>query len=68
MAVRDETMPVLVTVYCDECGVTVTNDYLVPKNQDSLAVARKYLESNEGWQVSAWDDLCPECKVPAEAV
>ncbi|MCC3292974.1 hypothetical protein [Arthrobacter sp. zg-Y1110] len=61
MAVQEETGPVLVTVYCDECGIEETHDYLVPAGQDSLAVARRHLNMNLGWETGARADLCPAC-------
>jgi len=66
MAVYDEDMPILVTVFCDECGVEETNDYLVPAGVDSLFVARTYLKENKGWFVSPFEDLCPECNDPEQ--
>lgn len=62
MAVYDATMPILVTVFCDECGVEESHDYLVPAGVDSLFVARNHLKTNAGWFVSAFEDLCPDCK------
>lgn len=60
MAIRDQTGPVLVTVYCDRCGDEATHDYLVPAGSDSLDVARAHLAKN-GWAVSPASDLCPAC-------
>lgn len=62
MAIQDETGPVLVTVFCDKCGAEVTHDYLVPAGQDSLTVARQYLATHEGWEVTPRSDLCTECR------
>lgn len=61
MAIHDEAGPVLVTVFCDECGVEATHDYWVPAGVDSLAVARHHLKENAGWAISPFEDLCPEC-------
>lgn len=68
MAVHDEDMPILVTVFCDECGVEESHDYWVKAGTDSLAVARQHLKTNKGWLVTLFEDLCPECKnlEPAE--
>lgn len=61
MPIRDENMPVLVTVFCDECGDEESNDYLVPAGHDSLVVARQWLAENKGWTIKFPFDFCPEC-------
>lgn len=66
MAIQEQTSPVLVTVFCDECGVRETNDYLVPAGQDSLRVARIYLAEHKHWLVTPFEDLCPDCRVDFE--
>lgn len=66
MAIQEETGPVLVTVFCDGCGVEETHDYLVPAGMDSIAVARRVLKEKHGWVTGAWD-YCPGCHTrPAE--
>ena len=65
MAIQDETGPVLVTVFCDDCEGTITQDYLVPAGQDSLIVARQYLATHEGWEITPRTDLCGDCKPAA---
>lgn len=67
MAIQDETGPVLVTVYCDDCEVHITQDYLVPAGQDSLTVARQYLATHKGWEITPRTDLCGDCKPAAAA-
>jgi hypothetical protein len=62
MAIHEETMPILVTVYCDECGIEESHDYLVPAGIDSLFVARRHLRENAGWEINYFEDLCPDCK------
>lgn len=61
MAVYDEPNIVLVTVYCDQCGVEETNDYAVPAGIDSLDSARRYMAKHKSWLIATMDDLCPEC-------
>lgn len=67
MAIRDETMPAEVTVFCDECGETETHDYLVPAGVDSLAVARNWLSANKGWEITPHYDFCSMCAVEESA-
>ncbi|MCU6480518.1 hypothetical protein [Arthrobacter sp. A2-55] len=61
MAIQEETGPVLVTVFCDDCETTVTRDYIVPAGTDSLTVARRVMATQDGWMISARDDICAEC-------
>lgn len=56
--------PTQITVFCDHCGRERTGDYMVRDDMTSeqrLAVARKHLVDNEGWEHSQdGDDFCPE--------
>jgi hypothetical protein len=57
--------PSRITVFCDHCGTQRTGDYMVREDMtrdERLAVARKHLTTNEGWQHDAdtGDDYCPE--------
>ncbi|MFI1161397.1 hypothetical protein [Streptomyces sioyaensis] len=61
--------PTQITVFCDHCGLEHTGDYLVSdgmNSTDRLAVARKHLVENEGWEHDKFgDDFCPEHAAPA---
>lgn len=63
--------PSQITVFCDHCGAEATGDYMVSEDMTSaqrLAVARKHLVDNEGWQHDEdGDDFCPEHAAPAPA-
>ncbi|MFE3381366.1 hypothetical protein [Streptomyces anulatus] len=68
---RDPTSPLYpsqITVFCDHCGIEATGDYMVSADMSStelLAVARKHLVDNEGWQHDDMgDDFCPEHAAP----
>ena len=56
--------PTQITVFCDHCGIEHTGDYMVSTEMDGeerLAVARKHLVDNEGWEhTDDGDDFCPE--------
>ena len=56
--------PTQITVFCDHCGTRNTGDYMVREDMTSeqrLAVARKHLVANEGWEHTGdGDDFCPE--------
>lgn len=56
--------PSQITVFCDHCGREHTGDYMVSEDMTSterLAVARKHLVANKGWQHDEYgDDFCPE--------
>lgn len=56
--------PTQITVFCDHCGTEHTGDYMVSEGMSSeerLAVARKHLVANEGWEHNEYgDDFCPE--------
>lgn len=57
--------PSQISVYCDDCGITVTHDYVVHTDMtrdQRLDVARTHLTDNEGWDCGAAGDLCPACK------
>ncbi|MDT0387862.1 hypothetical protein [Streptomyces dubilierae] len=61
----DPLYPTRINVFCDRygCGVENTGEYMVSAEMDSeqrLAVARRHLVGNEGWEHTAeGDDLCP---------
>ena len=61
----DPRYPTQITVYCDRYGCEVENagEYMVSTGMDSeqrLAVARRHLVENEGWEHTAeGDDFCP---------
>ncbi|MCR8574714.1 hypothetical protein [Streptomyces sp. Isolate_219] len=63
--------PTQITVFCDHCGREHTGDYLVSEDMgrtERLAVARKHLVENEGWEHDKFgDDFCPEHAAPASA-
>lgn len=56
--------PCQITVFCDHCGFEATGDYMVSDDMtktERLAVARKHLVANEGWEhADDGDDFCPE--------
>jgi hypothetical protein len=59
-----EAYPSEIGVYCDECGLTVSHDYLVHEGMTKaqrLQVARDHLTANEGWSCTPDADLCPSC-------
>jgi hypothetical protein len=57
--------PTRITVHCDRygCGVRDSGEYLVREGMSSeerLAVARRHLVENAGWEhTDEGDDLCP---------
>lgn len=59
----DPRYPSRITVYCDHCGTEFTGEFMVSEEMTSterLAVARKYLVENKGWEHTAdGDDFCP---------
>lgn len=69
----DPRYPTQITVYCDRYGCTVehTGEYMVSTemtSEERLAVARRHLVENEGWQnTEEGDDFCPEHAGPAAA-
>lgn len=55
--------PSQITVFCDECGVEVTADYLVPADStsaDRLKIARDHLRKH-GWSCNENGDYCLDC-------
>jgi hypothetical protein len=58
---RDYTTPILVMVFCDDCGVTHAGQFLVPAGQDSLEVARAHMARHLGWRIIPDGDFCPDC-------
>ncbi|KOG21776.1 hypothetical protein [Streptomyces viridochromogenes] len=67
----DPRYPTRITVFCDHCGTEHTGEYMVREgvtSRERLAVARKYLVENEGWEhTEDGDDFCPEHAAPAAA-
>lgn len=65
----DPRYPSRITVFCDHCGFTATGEYMVREGMTSrerLAVARKHLVANEGWEhTDDGDDFCPTHAVSA---
>jgi hypothetical protein len=63
-----ELYPAQITVFCDHCGTEATRDYVVSDDMtraERLAVARKHLVTNEGWQHDDdGDDFCPTHAAP----
>lgn len=75
MLFQSEAYPCQIGVFCDECGRTVSHDYLVHDGMtkaQQLQVARDHLTVNEGWSCTPDADLCPGCaaggSLPAPAV
>jgi hypothetical protein len=66
---NDPRYPSRITVFCDHCGTEQTGEYLVCEDMTSterLAVARKHLVDNEGWEhTDDGDDFCPVHAAPA---
>lgn len=60
---NDPRYPSKITVFCDHCGATNTGEYMVSAEMtpsERLAVARKHLVNNEGWEhTEDGDDFCP---------
>lgn len=57
-------MPVQITVFCDDCGIERTADYVVAADSmpaERFEAARNHLRANEGWQCDENGDLCPGC-------
>jgi len=66
---NDPRYPSQIGVYCDECGTTITADYLVSTEQtkaERLEVARAHLRQ-DGWICDERGDYCPACSRPATA-
>lgn len=67
----DPRYPTLITVFCDRrgCRTERTGEYMVSTEMDSeerLAVARRHLVANEGWEhTDEGDDFCPKHASPA---
>jgi hypothetical protein len=60
----DPRYPSKITVYCDDCGIERTGEYMVSAEMTSmqrLAVARKHLVDNEKWKhdPNTGEDFCP---------
>lgn len=60
----DPRYPSQITVFCDHCGTEFTGEFMVSEEMTSterLAVARRHLVQNEGWEhTDDGDDFCPE--------
>jgi hypothetical protein len=60
----DPRYPSRITVFCDHCGTEFTGEFMVSAEMSSaerLAVARRHLVDNEGWEhTDDGDDFCPE--------
>jgi hypothetical protein len=64
-----EAYPCRIAVFCDECRVTVSHDYLVHDamtKAQRLQVARDHLTANEGWSCTDGEDLCGPCAAAVE--
>lgn len=56
--------PAQLTVYCDDCGLEVTGDYVVKDSDDGptrYEYARTHLRT-QGWKCDNDGDLCPSCQ------
>ena len=65
--IRDPDSPLYpsrITVFCDHCGVQDTGEYMVSEQMsrvERLAVARRHLVANKGWEhTDDGDNFCPE--------
>lgn len=64
LATPPEAFPCRIAVFCDECRVTVSHDYLVHDamtKAQRLQVARNHLVANEGWTCTPAEDVCRQC-------
>lgn len=59
-------VPVLVVVFCDECGIEARGDYIGATKAARIAGARAWLAANRGWLTAPGLDLCPGCRPDAE--
>lgn len=60
---NDPRYPSCVSVFCDECGITVCADYLVHEDDDQatrFGYARAHLRTL-GWVCDKTGDYCPDC-------
>lgn len=57
--------PSRITVFCDDCGVEETGEYMVREDMtrdERYGVARKHLVDTKGWSCTPGpDDICPTC-------
>ena len=56
------TVPVLVVVFCDDCGVEARGDVLEPSKVPSIAGTRAWLAANREWLIVPNLDLCRACR------
>jgi hypothetical protein len=65
----DPRFPSRITVFCDHCGIEDTGEYMVHEDMtraERLAVARRHLVANKGWEhTESGDDFCPTHAAPA---
>jgi hypothetical protein len=57
--------PSAITIFCDECGIQNTGDYVVNDTMaaaDRYQVARDHLNAERDWICDDVADLCPRCK------
>jgi hypothetical protein len=60
-----EKYPSAITIFCDECGIENTGDYVVNDTMgaaDRYQVARDHLNIECDWRCDDISDLCPRCK------
>lgn len=65
----DSLMPTQITMFCDNCGLEHTNDYLVTPDADRVdryEIAKAHLRTL-GWRCGKVRDFCPEC-APAQVL
>lgn len=63
---NDDTSPypTQITIFCDNCGVENTADYLVTADSTSaerLDIARDHMRTQLGWTCDENGDHCPAC-------
>lgn len=66
-----EAFPCQITVFCDECGVEETGDYVVHTGMNEyerLNVARRFLADYRGWTCGNDGDFCFTCEDTGGAI
>ncbi|KIF67579.1 hypothetical protein HY68_01350 [Streptomyces sp. AcH 505] len=61
----DAPYPAAISVFCDTCGTTVTNDFVVSDRitkPERLELARNHLRNTARWSCTPAGDFCPTCK------
>lgn len=61
----DAPYPAAISVFCDDCGTTVTNDFVVSDRitkPERLELARNHLRNTARWSCTPAGDFCPTCK------